>query len=57
MFSDVYQPALHGLAVPSHIHAHSDHIQSGADQRYAFQVVPINLSPEEIRTMVRDILG
>ena len=56
MFPDAYQPAMSGAAA-YFVHSHPGHSNRGADERPVFQVVPINHSPEEIRAMVRDILG
>ena len=52
MSPEFYQPALNGAAPSSFFQFDNETIT-----RPAAKPLPVNMSPEEIRAMVRDILG
>ncbi len=52
MLPEYYQQSVNGLLPPSLLQN-----PLSTEARPLFQIVPMNLSAEEIRAMVRDILG
>lgn len=52
MHSEFFQPAPFGPAVSAYAHA-----QMSSEPSVAFQIIPMNLSSDEIRALVREVLG